>query len=392
MKLLTLSDSDSYLKWAVGLTAAAPAAWGVRHLVLDNVLAPSDGQIRGVHHDYPDRPIRRVTAVRLARTVRRLDPDVLLLAATGPALEAMVDLLTWGGVLGRKRPGLATGLPGIGFPANELAVHHRRACDVLVVHSHRERAAYAEVTRRTGGPDLALAALPFLATVTPADPGGRDVVFAAQALVPPEAEQRRAVLVALASLPPALTPVVKVRALAGERQAHNEALPYDRVWAGLPGTPHNRRVEFRGGSMAAALRHAAGFATVSSTAALEALAAGVPTLVLDEFGVSDALINSVFVDSGLLGGLDRLTAADFAHPRPDWLADNYFHAAADNDWVDCFARLAELRRTRTLPAPAVTRVRWPTRARRQLRVQPPRWFWGAAGRLRDLRSASRRSG
>lgn len=389
MKLLTLSDSDSYLKWAVGLAATAPAAWGVRHLALDNVIAPSPGQTRAVSHDYPGRPIRRVRAARLARTVRLLAPDVILLAATGPALEAVIDLLTWGGVLGAERPGLATGLPGISFPANELAVHHRRACDVLVLHSHRERAAYAEVTRRTGGPDLALAALPFLATARPADPGGRDVVFAAQALVPPEAEQRRAVLEALASLPAALTPVIKVRALVGERQAHNEALPYDRVWSGLPATVRTRDVEFRDGSMAAALRHAAGFATVSSTAALEALAAGVPTLVLDEFGVSDELINSVFVGSGLLGGLDRLTAADFASPRPDWLAENYFHAPADNDWVERFARLAELRRTRSLPAPPLTRDRWPIRARRQVRVRPPRWVWDAVGRLRDFRSVSR---
>ncbi|MDO5684272.1 MAG: hypothetical protein Q4G46_15790, partial [Propionibacteriaceae bacterium] len=163
MRVLTLSDSDSYLKWVVALTAGAPEDWAVRHLVLDNVIAPSTAQIGAVLRDHPGRPIRRVSGLGLAREVRRLDPDVLFLATTGPALAAVRDLLTWGGVLDRRRPVLASGLPGISFPANDLAIHHRRDIDVMVLHSHREVRAYAEVTASLGfGPRLALATLPFL--------------------------------------------------------------------------------------------------------------------------------------------------------------------------------------------------------------------------------------
>ncbi|MDO5498784.1 MAG: hypothetical protein Q4F67_03780 [Propionibacteriaceae bacterium] len=393
MRLLTLSDSDSYLKWAVALTAATPSGWAVRHLVLDNVIAPSPAQVEAVQRDYPGRPIRRVAGAALARTVRRLAPEVVLVAGTGPAVEAVVDLLRWGGVLGADRPVLATGLPGISFPANELAAHHRRAFDLMILHSHRERADYAEVIARLGrGPALALARLPFLASTPVVRPGGREVVFAAQSLVPPHAGQRRAVLGALAELPTGLTPVVKVRALAGERQAHNEALPYAGLWAQME---QRRPIEFRAGSMAGALRDAAGFATVSSTAALEALAAGVPCLVIDEFGVSGELINTVFEGSGLLGGLDRLAAGDFARPRSHWLQANYFHPPGDDDWVESLEALVAERRAGALGAPGATTEPaasagagtgpadgWPTRLRRQVRVLPPAWVWRTLRRIR----------
>ena len=85
--------------------------------------------------------------------------------------------------------------------------------------------------------------------------------------------------------------------------------------------------------MAAALNTARGLATVSSTAALEAMAAGVPVLIISDFGVSADLINLVFADSGCLGTLDDLRADRFAQPDPAWSTANYFHPASDNDWL-----------------------------------------------------------
>lgn len=386
MRVLTLSDSDSYLKWAVALLAGAPADWAVRHLVLDNVIAPSDAQIAAVVEDHPGHPVSRVSGLGLAREVRRLAPDVLLVSCTGPAIEAVRDLLVWRdrGWGAAGRPVLATGLPGISIPANQPALRHRRDFDLMILHSHREVRDYAAVRATMGaevgaGPRLALARLPFLTTVRGAEPAGRAVIFAAQSLVPEAAGQRRAILVALAGLPAAFDPVVKVRAVAGERQAHNEALPYAELWATME---QPRPIDFVAGSMAAALRGAAGFATVSSTAALEAIAAEVPVLVLDEFGVSDALINSVFVDSGLLGGLDQLAAADFRRPRPQWLAENYFHPAADNDWIPALEDLVATRRRTGLPAIAVSAPDRPlVRARRLLRVLPPASAWRTLRRL-----------
>lgn len=386
MRILAIADSDSYLKWALALMADAPADWAVRDLVLDNVIAPSVAQVAAAHSGTPRGRVERGGGASLARRVRRLAPEVLLVACTGPALEVVMELLHRGGALGADRPVLLTGLPGISYPANDLAIRHRRGFDLLVLHSRRERTAYAEVVERLGGPQPVLATLPYLADVRPVEQGGTEVVFAAQSLVPAGASQRTAILTALAALPPRLQPVVKVRALAGERQAHNEALPYADLWARMD---QRRPIEFRAGPMAAALTRAAGFVTVSSTAVLEALAAGVPALVLDEFGVSGELINAVFTDSGLLAGLDRLRAGDFVAPRPQWLADNYFHPAAENDWVARVTDLVQRRRAEGLAAYAEKPLgTWAQRARRHLRVLPPARFWRTLERIRPRNGRS----
>lgn len=379
MRILTVSDSDSFLKWATATFEDAPADWRVRHLLLNNVIAPSAAQLAAVRGGWPTERggVRRL--VELAGGVgaagaRR--PDAIVLACTGPALEVVLSVLAHGGALrarpGRPRPVLVGGLPGISFPANDLAIRHRRDLDLMLLHSHREIEAYAEVVARIGGPELALATLPFLREVRRAAPGavaprGREVVFAAQSLVPREPADRQRILDALARLPAELDPVVKVRAVAGERQAHNEAYPYQRLWAERP--DHLRQLDFRAGSMADALAGAYGFATVSSTAAIEAIAAGVPSLVLGDFGVSAELINLVFTDSGLIGSLDDLTAGRFFAPDPGWLRDNYFQPESDNTWRELLESLVQNRSD--LPPIRYRRLGGAgTQARRFLRLLP----------------------
>jgi hypothetical protein len=100
--------------------------------------------------------------------------------------------------------------------------------------------------------------------------------------------------------------------------------------------------------MADHLARAAGFVTVSSTAALEAMALDVPLILIDEFGVGPEMINEAFVGSGVLAGLDALRAGAFAHPDGDWLRANYFHPPAENTWLGELARLTASARAGTL--------------------------------------------
>jgi hypothetical protein len=102
--------------------------------------------------------------------------------------------------------------------------------------------------------------------------------------------------------------------------------------------------------MAAHLARAVGFATISSTAAVEAIAADVPSLVLTDFGVSGRLINEVFVGSGLLGTSADLIAGRFRTVDPRWQADNYFHDPRENDWQRLLEEFALLRDAGALPA------------------------------------------
>ncbi|GAB2921586.1 DUF6716 putative glycosyltransferase [Nonomuraea fastidiosa] len=366
MRVLAVADSDSYLKWAACLLGDLPSECATEVVVVRTPIAPSPEQIAAAVGDLPAPPVLSARSVR--RLAERTRPDAILVACTGPVVDVLVaDVLD--GL--KPRPVFVSGLPGISVPATEKAWTFRSGCDLFVVHSEREVAEFSEIAARLGGGGaVGLARLPFLRPQRGAG-GGDRVVFATQAKVPRRRDQREQILrslAALAAVRPDLEVVVKLRALEGERQTHNERLPYQRLWRemGEPG-----RLAFAAGSMREHLEQAAGFVTVSSTAALEAIAMGVPSLVLGDFGVSAEMINLVFEGSGLLGTLDDLAQGRFRTASPDWCAANYFHPADRDDWA---RRLSELVESgpRT---PAVSLLDGPehaaARRRARLRVEVP---------------------
>ncbi|MFK4037735.1 DUF6716 putative glycosyltransferase [Nonomuraea wenchangensis] len=334
--MLAVADSDSYLKWAACLLDDLPEGSSADLVVVRTPIAPSPEQIAAAvsGRGRPAPPVLSARAVR--RLAERTRPDVILVACTGPVVDVLVS-----GVLDglRPRPVFVSGLPGISVPATEKAWIYRSGCDLFVVHSEREVAEFGEIAGRLGGGGaVGLARLPFLRAGT-APAGGDRVVFATQAKVPRGREQRERILHALAELArrrPDLDVVVKLRALEDERQTHRERHHYQRLWRemGEPG-----RLRFAAGPMHEQLAQAAGFVTVSSTAALEAIALGVPSLVLTDFGVSAEMINVVFEGSGLLGTLDDLAAGGFRAASPAWCAANYFHPAERDDWAALLAGL-----------------------------------------------------
>jgi hypothetical protein len=203
------------------------------------------------------------------------------------------------------------------------------------------------------------------------------VVFAPQAKFPTSPDERRAVLRSLAALArarPDLEVVVKLRAVAGQVQTHDEPYPYDELWRGLR---DDAPVTLVTGPLAAHLTPGTALVTVSSTALLEALAAGLRGLVLADFGVGDENLTTVYEGSGLLGTLRDLEAGRFFAPSPQWRAENYFHAEPD-ELPGVLARLGELPPVR--PGPPVGGRR--AQARRYARLALP----GLA-----LRGARRRS-
>jgi hypothetical protein len=179
------------------------------------------------------------------------------------------------------------------------------------------------------------------------------VIFAAQAKVPAERDDRMALLAALAELARRRAPhrvVVKVRARSGEAQTHAEEHDYADLLAELArlvDVPANLVVE--DGRMADKLARAAALVTVSSTAALEAIALDLPALLVDDFGVSPAMINTVFQGAGLFGSTADLVAGRFRHADSAWLADNYFHEAGADDWASRLDALVEAREIVPLP-------------------------------------------
>ncbi|GMA35849.1 hypothetical protein GCM10025876_20530 [Demequina litorisediminis] len=239
-----------------------------------------------------------------------------------------------------KRPVTVSGIPGVWFPPTVRGVDFRRGCDVMVVHAHAEREALT--TMVTPGTVVALASLARAADPVPARGDGA-VVFAPQALVPRTRAERARLLegiVAAAQAHPEVPFIIKVRGEEGEAQTHAEFASYPEARCGAPrGAAPQPRVRTR-----AAQRLPGGaraLVTVSSTAALESIAADVPTLILDDFGVDEQQLNLVFAASGCTGPMARMVTLDFPRASERWRRSHYFHENAEDDWVDVtLARVA----------------------------------------------------
>jgi len=348
MRMLVVAEPDSYVKWAVSRTVEARATWDVDVVVVRSAVTPSAEQVAAAVDGRLTAPPPLVSYSELVQRLRRDPPDALLLACRGPLIDFLVRELYVDGAAAdgpgggsSPRPAIAAGIPGIWNPPTSLGLRLRRGVDLLVVHSHAERAAVTDaVPGAVGLASLVRSAPDSSQGDTPA-PAASDaaprprIVFAPQALVPSSRDDRLRILRALVQVArshPELDVVIKVRGRTGEAQTHDEDLPYPELLGDIGGdSPSNLIIGH--GPLRESLVGAIGFATVSSTAVLEAIEAGVPSLCLDDFGVSAGQINLVFEGSGLLGSLEALARLDFRSPSAAWLRDNYFHEPAEDDWL-----------------------------------------------------------
>lgn len=348
MRIVGLADSDSYVKWGAALLGTLPPEWERELLVVDSPIVVSDAQLASALAGSGVDDVSRVTFSEVAARLAADPPDAVLVATPGPI--AMVLMRLVGGLA--PRPVLVAGLPGISIPTTRKALLYRRQADLVVLHSHREIREFGRLSRQKGWDHrFGLATLPF----TSARPAaGTDLVFAAQAIVPAERSDRLVVAAMLrdaALADSSRRVVIKVRAVAGENQTHPETDDYPGLLAELGPLPANLVVS--AAPMSDALDTAEGLVTVSSTAAVEALARRIPVIAIDTFGIRRSLINPVFRGSGLFGGHEAVVGRDFRHPDPSWLDDNYFHDAAADDWFRTLAALVEARRAGELaPRPS----------------------------------------
>lgn len=334
MKVLGVADSDSYIKWGAAVLDRMPGHWSRKLVVIRTPALPSSRQLESAlattAFSSGEAPL--VDLADLATLVADERPDVVLLSVRGPVVRVLVRMIV---AASSPRPLIVSGLPGISIPATLLALYYRSQVDLLVLHSKREIVEFSELAATWGiQQDFALATLPFLSDVPTATDGASDVVFAAQAKVPRELEDRERLLGWLADAArarPDRRVILKLRGTTGEAQTHSERYPFDVILQTLDDRPDNLVVST--GPMSKHLKRAAALVTVSSTAAIEAVAAGIPVLAIDDFGVSGELINLVFEGSGLLGSSRQLAEGDFRSPEPAWRDANYFHDPADDNWI-----------------------------------------------------------
>nr|WP_175411563.1 DUF6716 putative glycosyltransferase [Streptomyces sp. TRM64462] len=265
---------------------------------------------------------REVTGAEFLRAVRDEGYDVVVLALVGGTVQAVLHGLA--GMALRRRPVTVTGYVGVVYEKLADGLLLRHGADVVLANSPYDARRFRAVYEGVGADPSAVveAALPFLggAPYRPA-PGRDTVVFAAQPSVPASRADRLYLLRRLAGharLHPERDVVLKLRSKPGEHTTHIEELPYQKLARGMP-LPPNLRLAY--GHMGAVLDRTDLLVTVSSTAALESLHRGVPTAVLTDLGVREALGNHHFIGSGLLTSWDRLDTGHRPEPDPDWLAD-----------------------------------------------------------------------
>ncbi|MFP8964421.1 DUF6716 putative glycosyltransferase [Streptomyces nanhaiensis] len=338
-RIAVLADSDTRWKWGA-LTAhrIAPGA-RIDGLLLRGRATPTARQLDEV--GVRAASLREVTAAEFLREADRDAYDVVVLSCVGGTVQAMLHGLSHRLGGSGRRPVTVTGYVGVVYEKLADGLLLRHGADVVLANSahdaERFRAVYEGVGADAGG--VVECALPFLGgePYRESDERPYTVVFAVQPSVPASRADREYLLrraAGHARRHPDREVLVKLRSRPGEHTTHIEEQPYQKLAARIPGgLPDNCRLVY--GHMGEVLDRTDLLVTVSSTAALESLHRGIPTAVLTDLGVREALGNHHFVGSGCLASWDQLDSGLLPKADPEWTArqgvaaDGFYEAAFD---------------------------------------------------------------
>jgi hypothetical protein len=175
--------------------------------------------------------------------------------------------------------------------------------------------------------NLLLCGLPLLSgehREAPVDAPIKTVMFADQPTVPQTRGDRLYVyqrLMAYAQAHPDRQVVLKPRHRIGEDTFHRMRFHPEVLLSGVR-KPANFSIDYT--PISERLANLDLMMTISSTAALEAVGAGVRTAFVADLDVREQLGNHIFLGSGLLRTFDQLERDDVGVPAPPWIDDYFF--------------------------------------------------------------------
>ncbi|MFE2164711.1 DUF6716 putative glycosyltransferase [Streptomyces sp. NPDC059447] len=363
-RVAVLADSDTRWKWGA-LTARrlVPDDHDLTGYLLRGRATPTARQLGevGVRADR----LSEVTCAEFLAEIERERHDVIVLALVGGAVQAVLHgaRALWPDPA--RRPVFVTGYVGVVYEKLADGLLLRHGADLVLANSRHDAERFRAVYEGVGADAAAVTetALPFLGGAPYERAGSRahTVVFAVQPSVPDSRADRAYLLERAAGharLHPEREVLIKLRSKPGEHTTHLEEQPYQRLAERIPGgLPANCRLVY--GNMGEVLDGTDLLVTVSSTAALESLHRGVPTAVLTDLGIREALGNHHFLGSGCLASWDQLDAGLLPQGDPDWLRSQGVRPPADpagGTPYDAYAaardRLAALLAEPALPVPA----------------------------------------
>lgn len=255
--------------------------------------------------------------------------DVVIAAIDGGrARELFLALRARADARATKRPIVVIVSPGLSLTEQIAGFMSRAPADVLCFNTEREAALYRAAAADIGV-DASNAVVTGLLGVDRSAgreaPTGRPlVVFFEQPVIPARRVQRAHILAGLIELArrePGADVLVKLRHARNETAHHATRFRLEDIARELfarGGRPAN--LAFTHESADILLERASLAVTVSSTVAVEAMARGVPTRIVSDFGVTETLGVDFFVGSGCLAPMASLGSVMEDVARPDWIA------------------------------------------------------------------------
>ncbi|WP_189130455.1 DUF6716 putative glycosyltransferase [Wenjunlia tyrosinilytica] len=331
-EVVVLADSDTRWKWG-SLIAQQIAPGATLHgRLLRGRATPTARQLQEVGVE-PDSLYEVTAAQFLNEQVLNgqgtgesvVGRGVIVLALVGGAAQAMLHGLahTWNGAT--RRPVVVTGYVGVVYEKLTDGLLLRAGADVVLANSAHDADRFRTVYAGVGAdPDSVVeTALPFLGgePYRPSDERRFTVTFAAQPSAPADRRDRLYLLRRAADHArrhPERDVLVKLRSRPGEHTTHIEEHPYQKLVRRLPEQPDNLQLVY--GNMGEVLDRTDLSVTVSSTAALESMHRGIPTAILTDLGVREALGNHHFIGSGCLASWDQLDDGHSPTADPGWLS------------------------------------------------------------------------
>ena len=325
--------------------------------------------------------------------------DALVLGLDGRRTRDTMLMLQeeWAGE--PRRPVLVSAYPGILFRHQLEGMMDRSGADLLCLNAEVDQQLYERGCQALGihHGNALVTGLPILWSLQPRlqVPEQGSIVFFEQPSVPDNPIQRKYICRRLADLARAWPqhPVIfKPRTSSVEATLHRHHGEMTRRVTKISRKLTNLRISHK--PSLALLQRCACAITVSSTAAMEAMAMGVSTRIVTDLGVNETLGNHYFLGSGTLADFDAIVCDPFT-PRhdPGWLHSNGYCPEGAQRFL---AALAARLETAPLPAGQVSHgppgwgsTAWQRYAlarggRRMLSSAGARSRQGASHRGRDL--------
>ncbi len=346
-RIAALACFDSFAKTAMCMLQAARIAGASTTLYLMELPGRklSRRQLLEVRSTDPRTTIRQHSWSELTALLGELSQfDALVLGLDGRRTRQLQLALRSQWASCGQRPLLISAYPGILFRHQLEGMMDRSAIDLLCLNSELDAQLYRNACEAldSSWDNVLVSGLPILWPLQPRQtmPEGASIVFFEQPSVPNNPIQRRYLCRQLALLAKAWPdhPVIfKPRTSGIEATLHRHHGEMARRIAKLKLKQPNLRISYK---PSLKLLQKCGCAiTVSSTAALEAMAMGVSTRIVTDLGVNETLGNHYFVASGALADFDAIIRDPFTpRHRESWVHSHGMQPEGDSRFVEELAQ------------------------------------------------------